>query len=449
MKNARLFGLITLTALLAACGSTSNTPSAPSAQAAEFVPGEVLVQLDSSLRAQSLTALAATLGVQSVEVVAASDGAPLVLAKLSSGQSVESAVASLGARGDVRYAEPNFIYHHDATSTDPYFTNGSLWGMYGPSTTPANQFGSNAAAAWASGSVGSSTVYVGIIDEGIQYNHPDLAGNVGNPNEIEANGKDDDGNGFVDDKYGWDFANNDNTVYDGGNRGSLDAHGTHVSGTIGARSNNVGVVGVNHNVRLISGKFLGRNGGTSANAIKALDYFIGLKNKGLNIVATNNSWGGGSFSQALRDAIERSNTAGILFVAAAGNGGSDGVGDNNDATPHYPSTYDNSNIIAVAAITSSGGRSSFSNYGAKTVDIGAPGSGINSTVPYDKYASYNGTSMATPHVTGAVALYAAAHPGASAAQIKNAILSSAVPTPSLSGITVTGGRLDAFAALSK
>jgi subtilisin family serine protease len=203
------------------------------------------------------------------------------------------------------------------------------------------------------------------------------------------------------------------------------------------------VVGVNWNITIISTKFLGRRGGTTANAIKALDYLSDLKSRhGMNIVASNNSWGGGGFSQALQDAIERSNTANILFIAAAGNGGSDGVGDNNDVTANYPSNYPNANVIAVAAITSTGAKSSFSNYGATTVDIGAPGQGIWSSTAYNIYESYSGTSMATPHVTGAAALYASTHPGASAASIKAAILGSATPTASLSGKCVTGGRLN-------
>ncbi|HYP13202.1 MAG TPA: S8 family peptidase, partial [Bryobacteraceae bacterium] len=316
--------------------------------------------------------------------------------------------------------------------------------------------GSNAAGAWSANSTGSAAVYVGVIDEGIQYNHPDLQGQVWrNPRET-LDGIDNDGNGYIDDINGWDFAANDNTIYDGSTRGSADDHGTHVAGTIAARGGNaVGVVGVNWNVTLISGKFLGRNGGTSANAIRAVDYFTDLKTGGgLNIVATNNSWGGGGYSQALFDAIERANKAGILFIAAAGNGGRDGVGDNNDAQPHYPASYTNANVISVAAITSTGARSGFSNYGATSVDIGAPGSGIYSTTAYNSYSSYSGTSMATPHVTGAVALYAARNglaftTSADAARIKNAILSSAVPTSSLAGRCVTGGRLDVLGSFVK
>jgi subtilisin family serine protease len=194
----------------------------------------------------------------------------------------------------------------------------------------------------------------------------------------------------------------------------------------------------NWNVKLISGKFLGRRGGTTANAIKAVDYFTDLKTRhNLNIPATNNSWGGGGFSQALQDAIGRANTANILFVAAAGNNSS-----NNDATANYPSNYTNANIIAIASITSTGLLSSFSNYGANQVDIGAPGSGIWSTTAFNTYSNYNGTSMATPHVTGGAALYASTRPGSSAATIKAAILNSAVPTASLTGKCVTGGRLN-------
>ncbi len=358
---------------------------------------------------------------------------------------VLEAIAQLNGKEGIDYAEPNFIYHHTATANDPYYTNGSLWGMYGSSTTPANPYGSNAAAAWGAGYTGSGTVYVGVIDEGIQITHPELDANIWvNPFD-PTDGVDNDGNGYRDDRNGWDFAGNNNTVYDGGTSGNSDDHGTHVAGTIGAERNGAGVVGVNWNIKLISAKFLGTNGGTTANAVKAVDYLTNLKIRhGLNIVASNNSWGGGGYSQALYDAISRANNAGILFIAAAGNSGT-----NNDTQPSYPANYNLPNVIAVAAISNQGALASFSQYGAQTVDIGAPGVGVISTTAYNTYSSYSGTSMATPHVTGAVALYKSVKPSATAAQIKNAILSSAVPTPSLSGKTVTGGRLDAFGALSR
>jgi len=357
-------------------------------------------------------------------------------------------LAELYADDAVEFAEPNWIVQHAATSNDTYYTNGSLWGMYGNASSPANQYGSQAAEVWAqSGGTDCSNVVVGIIDEGYMYTHADLAPNAfKNPGEIAGNGRDDDGNGYVDDVYGWDFDGNNNTVFDG----TADDHGTHVAGTIGAvGGNGTGVAGVCWSVKLMSAKFLGSRGGTTANAIKAVDYFTDLKQRhGLNLVATNNSWGGGGFSQALKDAIDRADAAGILFIAAAGNSGA-----NNDTTASYPSNYDSANVIAVAALTNTGALASYSQYGATTVDIAAPGSGIWSTVPVASgrgknatvtsgYASYNGTSMATPHVTGAAALYAARHPGASAAQIKAAILNNATPTPSVQGKVATNGRLN-------
>jgi subtilisin family serine protease len=366
------------------------------------------------------------------------------LTVVRTGMSVGAAIQRLQRFAEVEYAEPNHVYQHAATSNDPYYTNGSLWGMYGDATSPSNQYGSQAGEAWANNHTNCSNVWVGIIDEGYMYTHEDLAANAGtNPGEIAGNGVDDDGNGYVDDVYGWDFDGGDNTVFDG----TQDDHGTHVAGTIGAvGGNGKGVAGVCWSVKLFNAKFLGRRGGTTANAVKSVDYMTDMKTRhNLNMVATSNSWGGGGFSQALQDAIERANGAGILFIAAAGN-------DSNDCdsgSSCYPAEYPNANVIAVASITSTGAMSSFSNYGATTIDIGAPGSGIYSTVPassrgkvVSSYASYSGTSMATPHVSGGAALYAANHAGASASTIKNAILGSAEPTASLNGKVVSNGRLN-------
>jgi subtilisin family serine protease len=457
MKNvlSNLSLATALSILIVACqqndvlleNNTSGTSHSSARTTADnTVPNELLIKfkngVSSSKKAEILDKLSAKVKekilTKMMEKMGDNEGVTLVELPMAAFE----ALSKTKDFGEIEYAEPNYIYTHDAVSNDPYFTNGSLWGMYGPSSSPANQYGSQAAQAWAGGHTGSSTVYIGIIDEGYMYTHEDVVANAGvNPYEIAGNGIDDDGNGLKDDVYGWDFDGNNNTVFDG----TGDDHGTHVAGTIGGKGGNgIGVAGVCWNVKLLSAKFLGSRGGTTANAIKAVDYFTYLKTKGLNIVATNNSWGGGGFSQALQDAIGRANTAGVLFIAAAGNNSS-----NNDATANYPSNYPNANIIAVAALTSTGGLASFSNYGATQVDLGAPGAAIYSSIPasskgkiISSYASYSGTSMATPHVTGAVALYAASNPSASAATIKNAILSTAVATPSLAGKCVTGGRLN-------
>lgn len=452
MSLTRSFLLLSSSALLAAAvlvPVAGQQPDSPSA-----VGNQVLVQFSAGSTAADRAAARARIRATREEVVVAAarrgDGkGDLELLRLPPGLAVAEAVRGLTAERAVEFAEPNWIYQHHATSNDPYFTNGSLWGMYGDASSPANQFGSQAAEAWAAGNTGQGSVYVGIIDEGVMRQHQDLTVNVFvNPFD-SVDGVDNDGNGYIDDVNGWDFDGNNNSTYDG----TQDDHGTHVAGTIGAvGGNGIGVAGMNWQVTMIPAKFLGRRGGTTANAIKAVDYLTDLKTRhGFNIVASNNSWGGGGFSQGLLDAINRGGNADILFVAAAGNGGSDGVGDNNDTTASYPSNYQctaNGSydcVIAVAAITSAGAKSGFSNYGATTVDIGAPGSAIYSTLPgksnSSTYGSYSGTSMATPHVTGAAALYAATHP-ATAAQIRTAILGSAVPTASLAGKTVTGGRLN-------
>jgi subtilisin family serine protease len=468
MKKRTFTASVIAVAVLASCTKNTDLPnSSPSqdpvtvsqanvsipqnAAPGSYVANEMIVKFKSgtaeTARDQALAKVSAKVKKHIVTKAMqhAGDGEGIYV--VNTPQEVMSAVAQMKTLGEVVFAEPNFIYTHQASSNDPYFTNGSLWGMYGDASTPANQYGSQAAEAWAAGHTGSSSVYVGVIDEGAMYSHTDLAANFwANPFD-PVDGVDNDGNGYVDDVHGWDFYNNDNSTFDG----TADDHGTHVSGTIGASGGNgVGVAGVNWSITLISAKFLGSNGGTTADAIEAVDYITDLKTShGLNIVATNNSWGGGGFSQALKDAISRAGAANILFVAAAGNSGV-----NIDSSPSYPASYDNSNIIAVAAIDANGAIASWSNYGTTSVDLGAPGVGIYSTLPggsghgrkatvSSSYGSYSGTSMATPHVTGACALYASTHPGATAAQIKSAVLSSVAPTASLSGKTASGGRLNA------
>ena len=414
--------------------------------AGNYVPDELLIKFKAGFaESDKLRALKAISGTieekiftKTMERFGEKEGVYLVHTPVA----VINAIRQIKLQKLVEYAEPNYVYQHEATSNDPFFTNGTLWDMYGNASSPANQYGCQAAEAWAAGHTGSSSVFVGIIDEGAMYAHEDLSANFWTNSFDPLDGVDNDGNGYVDDTHGWDFANNDNSTFDG----TSDDHGTHVSGTIGARGGNgKGIAGVNWNVTLISAKFLGRNGGTTANAIKSVDYITDLKTRhGLNIPATNNSWGGGGFSQALQDAITRADNANILFVVAAGNDGN-----NIDATASYPAGYSNKNIISVAAIDNRGALASWSNYGATNVDLGAPGVNVTSSLPassrgkiVSSYGAYSGTSMATPHVTGAVALYASTHPGATAAQIKSAILSSVIPTASLAGKTATGGRLD-------
>jgi subtilisin family serine protease len=246
---------------------------------------------------------------------------------------------------------------------------------------------------------GDGSVVVGVIDSGIDYNHPDLAGAIWtNPKEA-IDGVDNDGNGYVDDVRGWDFYSNDNNPMDD------NGHGTHVAGTIAATAaNGIGVAGV-ANAKVMALKFLGADGtGSTSAAIAAVNYATQMKKAGVNIPLTNNSWGAGVGSTELYNAIRANADAGMLFVAAAGNGGSDQVGDNNDVTPNYPANYDVANVVSVAATDRLDNRGSFSNYGAVTVDLAAPGVTIASLAPNGGYVYMDGTSMASPHVAGAAAL---------------------------------------------
>jgi subtilisin family serine protease len=343
-----------------------------------------------------------------------------------------------GAAG-VRSYEPDRIITASALPNDSSF--GSLWGL-----NNTGQSGGvvdadiDAVEAW-DVTTGSRSVVVAVVDTGIDYNHPDLAANMWrNPREVAGDRIDNDGNGFVDDIFGWDFASNDPDPFDD------NSHGTHVAGTIGAVGNNgTGVAGVNWQVSLMALKFLGADGsGATSAAIAALNYATTMRRTfGVNVVATNNSWGGGGASTSLTNAIVAGGNAGILCIAAAGNESA-----NNDVTPSYPANVASDAVISVAATDSFNRLASFSNYGATTVDVAAPGVSIRSTTPGSTYSSYSGTSMASPHVAGLVGLMAAANPQATAAEIRSAILSTAVPVSGLAGKVATGGLINAAAAVA-
>jgi subtilisin family serine protease len=298
-----------------------------------------------------------------------------------------------------------------------------------------------APAAWdATGS--AAEVVVAVIDTGVQTTHPDLQSRIWqNPGETPANGLDDDGNGRVDDVAGWNFHDETPVVYSAADG---DSHGTHVAGTIAARrGNGAGVAGVADNVRIMPLKFLKPGGGYTSDAILAIQYAVA---EGAGVI--NASWGGETYSQPLCDAIRLAGDAGVLVVVAAGNGGADGIGDDNDATPAWPANCPSANVVSVAATTTSDGLADFSNRGASSVDLGAPGQDVLSTIPGNAYGYKSGTSMAAPHVSGVAALVLGMHPGLAPWQVKAAITEGAAPVPALAGVTASGRRLDLAGALT-
>jgi len=380
---------------------------------------------------------------------------------------VADAVADFRGRPDVLYAHPDYTVHtQEWHASDPPNPNdalyqaGMLWGLNNTGSYEGTADADiDAPDAWRVNR--GAGVTVAVIDTGIDYTHPDLQGRMWvNPGEIRGNGLDDDGNGYVDDLYGYDFANGDSDPKDD------QGHGTHVAGTIAAAANNdigdyndntgLAIIGVAPEAQLMALKFLDAAGyGSTSNAIRALDYAI---NMGVRI--SNNSYGGSPFEQVMLDAINRAADAGHLFVAAAGNGNWRGIGQNNDSTPSYPASYVPQDgrpdtVIAVAASNSSDGYGGFSNYGATSVDLAAPGVHIWSTYPLAKdtsdgtnegYARKDGTSMATPHVAAAAALVWSASPGLSALAVKDILLGTVDP---ISGKdTVTDGRLNTGRAVA-
>ena len=352
---------------------------------------------------------------------------------------VEDAVAVVSVLGEmtqlVEFVEPDFVAHLNELTNDTAF--GSLWAMNNTGQVVNGDTGTagadiDANLAW-DVVTGSTSMVVGMADSGFNSTHEDLAANRWtNPGEIANNGIDDEGNGKIDDVWGWDFYNNDNNPTDD------NGHGTHTAGTVGAVGNNgKGVVGVCRVVKLAGLKIGSRNGSILLSAgISAVNYCIA---KGIKV--SNHSWGGGSFSNSFDAVVTSARTAGHMLVCAAGNNGA-----NSETAPQYPASYAQDNIIAVAATTNDDGLASFSNYGSTRVDLAAPGVTIFSTyikTNSNKHYSYlSGTSMSAPHVTGAVALVWSQNPSWTYAAVRTKLFSTVRPIPALTGKCVTGGVLN-------
>lgn len=404
--------------------------SATTAFGQNFVPGELLVKFAGGATPAKTSRATTRVGAAVLERFT---DMGWIRVRLPKGTNLEDGMSQFSNLPEVEAVQPNFYYRLLATPNDPSY--GSLWGMAKIS----------APAAWDL-TTGSSTVVVADIDTGVRYTHQDLAANMWTNNvETPNNGIDDDGNGFIDDYYGWDFFYNDPDPMD------ENGHGTHTSGTIGAVGNNsVGVAGVNWNVKIMAIKIYSPQGTDTSSAmlINAYNYVLMMKNRGVNIRVTNNSYGGCAeacgYDRATKEAIDRLGAAGILNVFAAGNSNQ-----NIDSIPFYPASYTSPSILVAASSVSDDTRSSFSSYGLVSTDIAAPGSSIYSTYngSNSSYATLSGTSMATPHVAGAAALLSAYNPGLSAASLKATLMNTVDPLSNWSILVRSGGRLNVARAL--
>jgi thermitase len=362
----------------------------------------------------------------------------------SSVANARDAVAALSRDRRVEYAELDALWHVDQASAPNDARFADQWGLENTGQPvnghPAGRAGVDidAPRAWASGH-GSDEVVVAVIDSGVDYAHEDLAANMWtNPGEIPGNGIDDDNNGVVDDVHGF------NSIDGSGDPDDDLGHGTHVAGIIGAEGDNgKGVAGVNWTTRIMALKFLGpTGGGTTSDAIACIDYVLKMKERGANVRVVNCSWGSRQRSQALGDAIDRAVGQGVVFVCAAGNDGLD-----SDRTPHFPSAYESDGVLSVAALAPDDTLARFSNYGARSVDIAAPGVDILSTLPDGEYGFASGTSMASPFVAGVVALVAAEDPGMAVKTIRQRTLGGGFDVPGFVGKVATGARLSGSGAL--
>ncbi len=455
--SSSLVCIITLISALTLQAQNTQNP-----QTADFIPGQILIKLKESAKAQKTslsTQMKATtlksyfkLDMELWELNLNTQNTP------DGKQTTLALIEQYKNHPDVEFVEPNYLLEAigGTEPNDPSFPQ--LWGLHNTGQNGGIADADIDAPEAYCLPISAIDVIVGIVDTGIDYGHEDLAPNMwqnlgedanGNGKVLiqsgntwifdpgDENGIDDDGNGYIDDFVGWDFVYNDNDPMD------LNSHGTHCAGTIGAvMNNNIGINGVAPNAKLAALKFLNDSGtGSTADAIDALNYAVTM-----GIPITNNSWGGGPFSAALYQAIQNAEANNHLFVAAAGNNKI-----NNDVYPHYPSSYDNNNIISVAGTNRNDDLydTGFygTNYGATSVDIGAPGQQIYSCIPGHSYRNKSGTSMATPHIAGVCAFVLGANPGSSYHTIKSALMNADNNLPALSGKCVSEGKVNLHDAL--
>ena len=419
-KHRLLLGTAIALVLGVANAAPAQEPTFTAPEQPEVVPGQFIVKFrDEAALRQAPSALADS-DVEVLQTLELINAQVIGLDPEADVGALSSALASLPP---FEYFEPVYRYHAQIEPDDTDYDQQWAWPRI------------SAPAGWDI-QRDSPDVVVAVIDTGVDYGHEDLADNIWrNPGETPGNGTDDDGNGIVDDVHGANFV----PATPSGDPMDDNRHGTHVAGTIGAMTNNaLGVAGTSWQPQIMALKFLDANGsGSTVGAIDAIQYAI---EKEAHIM--NNSWGGGGFSRALQEAIEAAESEGILFTAAAGNSNRD-----NDATPFYPASYETENVLSVMATDQSDAKAGFSHRGLTSVDVGAQGVDIRSTTPEGTYANFNGTSMATPHVSGLAALIKGQQPNLEAVEIKRIIMDTADRIPALAGLSVTGGRINLAEAL--